>query len=81
MNEMIKKLVYKNRKPTKSVPDLIQINVEKDGKPFGQLWTWKDTEDTFHPWHAKPLHGSHMTFDGSVNGLIAAKKYLESFVK
>jgi len=45
-------------------PGLTQktINVERNGKPFGQLWTWPNTKTEKHPWHAKPLNGKHETF-------------------
>lgn len=28
-------------------------NVERNGVPFGQIWTWKVPADEVHPYHAK----------------------------
>lgn len=39
------------------------INVERNGEPFGQLWTWPNTRTERHPWHVKLLEGNHRTFD------------------
>lgn len=50
------------------------INVERNGKPFGQLWTWPNTKTEWHPWHAKPLNGDHKTFDN----LKDAKTHMEA---
>jgi hypothetical protein len=38
------------------------VNVSRNGEPFGQLWTWKNTRTEQHPWHAKPLNGEHEVF-------------------
>lgn len=55
------------------------VNVERDGQPFGQLWTWPTTATETHPWHAKPLTGEHKTFDkGGEGGIKAAKAYMEA---
>jgi len=35
----------------------ITINIEKDGLPYGQIWTWPDTKTEKHPWHVKLLTG------------------------
>jgi len=49
------------------------INVERDGKPFGQIWTWPNTATEHHLWHVKPLNGNHETFDN----LKDAKTHME----
>ena len=54
----------------------IKINVDKDGEPFGQLWTFKKKPGYFHPWHAKALHGEHKAFYAADGGLEAAKRYI-----
>ena len=51
----------------------ITINVERDGLPFGQLWTFPNKVGFTHPWHAKPLNGEHRTF--------ATKKAAKNFMK
>jgi len=74
------KLVYKRKKPNGGLKNLVRYNVERiNGQPFGQIWTWKNTKDTWHPWHAKPLNGEHKTFFGDKNvDLRHAKAYMES---
>ena len=52
------------------------INVERNGEPFGQMWTWPNTATERHPWHALPLNGNHETFDT----LKQAKTYMQSEV-
>lgn len=57
------------------------IDVERNGEPFGQLWTFRNSRTTWHPWHAKPLHGEHKTFwnaDETGGNLPAAKAYLQA---
>ena len=39
-----------------------QVNVDKDGRPFGALWTFRNTKTEWHPWHAQALNGEHRTF-------------------
>ena len=39
------------------------VNVSRGGEPFGQIWTWANTRTESHPWHAKPLNGTHEVFD------------------
>ena len=36
-------------------------NVDLGSQPFGQIWTFV-AEGEEHPFHAKPLHGEHVTF-------------------
>lgn len=47
-----------------------RINVSKDGRPFGQIWTFKAAGEK-HPWHFKGLSGSYQTF----STLKAAKEF------
>lgn len=42
------------------------INVDRDGKPFGQLWTFTNKGEV-HGWHAKTLDGAYAYFDESPN--------------
>lgn len=39
-----------------------EIEVSRNGRPYGLLWTWEGIPDEWHPWHAKPLHGDHHTY-------------------
>lgn len=39
-----------------------EIEVFRNGRPYGLLWTWEGIPDEWHPWHAKPLQGSHHTY-------------------
>ena len=63
-------------KATKPGGSQITINVDKDGEPFGQLWTFKKKPGYYHPWHAKALNGEHACFYSKEGGLDAAKKYI-----
>lgn len=57
------------------------INVDLNGQPFGQLWTFRNTRTTWNPWHAKPLAGEHKAFynaAGNGGDLDAAKAYIEA---
>lgn len=40
----------------------IRINVDRNGVPYAQLWTFKDTKYEWHPWHLKTLSGLYKTF-------------------
>jgi hypothetical protein len=61
------------------------INVDRDGKPFGQLWTF-NTKDETHGWHAKTLGGAYAYFDyipdgtfaPKIKALIAAREWMEA---
>lgn len=69
--------------PRKTRPGSSQrvIDVELDGNPFGQLWTFRNTRTTWHPWHAKPLNGEHQLFwnaDETGGDLPAAKTYMKA---
>lgn len=71
---------------------MMVVDVERDGQPFGQLWTWPTTRTEDHPWHAKPLNGEHKVFwkhsaplairaaEGG-GGIKAAKAYMEACAK
>lgn len=63
--------------PTKS-NGRTEINVSLNGKPFGQMWTFKAKGET-HPWHAKPLNGEHATFWGR-NGKKEAMDYMRAAI-
>lgn len=41
--------------------DSIKWNVAVDGRPFGQIWTWKTGREV-HPFHAKTLAGAYAAF-------------------
>ena len=60
--------------PLKGI-DTKTINVSRDDKPFGQMWTFTNTKDEEHPWHVSPLNGEHKVFWGK-GGLQAAKEYM-----
>ncbi len=47
-------------------------NVDRDGQPFGQIWTFFGVGET-HFFHAKTLNGTHQTF----KYLRDAKDYME----
>jgi hypothetical protein len=87
-NERRSKMLTYTKQKTKPGSTQQVINVDRDGKPFGQIWTFRDTKDTWHPWHAKPLNGQHVTFtkgrlgEGDQPGsLQAAKAYMEAEAK
>jgi hypothetical protein len=50
----LKSLVAKGQRSSQ-----VTVNVELNGAPFGQLWTWPNTRTEFHLWHSKPLDGDH----------------------
>jgi hypothetical protein len=52
----------------------MRINVDLRGRPYAQLWTFKDTRDTWHPWHLKTLSGFYKTFGGAAYQKAKAKK-------
>lgn len=41
--------------------NMIQWNVERDGVPFGAIWTFKAAGEV-HPFHAKTLAGNYQVF-------------------
>lgn len=55
---------------------VIAINVDRNGQPFGRLWTFKKKPGYFHPWHAQAIGGEHRAFYPEDGGLKAAKDYL-----
>jgi len=50
-------------------------NVDRDGKPFGQIWTFVSRGEE-HPFHAKTLDGKYQTH----GRLVDAKTYMEHVV-
>ena len=70
-------LKFKHVRPFNKGSGLITINVEKDDQPFGQIWTFRTSLDTKHPWHAKPLDGEHKSFFAKEGGFTAARTYFE----
>lgn len=56
------------------------INVERNGRPFGQLWTFEAKGET-HPWHAKTLAGDYHAFYAKDGGLTAAQRWLEDLAR
>jgi hypothetical protein len=73
------KLTFTKREVRRGSSQIV-IDVERNGVPFGQLWTFKNTRTTWHPWHAKPLNGEHKAFYKGETGrdLVAAKAYMEA---
>lgn len=58
-----------------------EINVSRNGRPFGKMWTWPNTRTEWHPWHAQPLNGEHKVFynkNETGGDLKAAMAYMES---
>lgn len=51
-----------------------RINVSRNGEPFAQLWTFKDSKYEAHPWHLKTLSGLYKTFGGAAGQSAKAKK-------
>ena len=54
--------------------NIIEINVDRDGVPFGQIWTFLKTGHTSSMVHAQPLTGKAVAFDT----IAEAKQYMES---
>lgn len=73
------KLTYIKRVPIEGSTTR-EIAVEKDGKPFGLIWTYKNTKTCWHPWHVVGCGVEHKTFYKGEKGrdLKAAKAYIES---
>lgn len=46
----------------------LSIEVSRDGKPFGLIWSWPDTRTECHPWHAKTVAGAHTCVWGDHDG-------------
>ena len=46
--------------------------VSRNGRPHGAIWTWPNTDDEWHPYHAKANGKDHRTFPT----LDGAKAYL-----
>lgn len=51
-----------------------KINVDRNGQPYAQIWTFKDTRSEWHPWHLKTLSGYYKTFGGEAHQTAKAKK-------
>jgi len=45
--------------PKVSGSSIQTINISKDGKSYGQMWTWPNTKNETHPWHVKLLNNTH----------------------
>jgi len=55
------------------------IEVSKDGKPFGSLWTYKESRTDQHPWQARTLNDQHKVFwntSDKKRALEAAKNWI-----
>ena len=53
---------------------MIEINVDRDGKPFGQIWTYIKTRHTSSMVFAQPLNtGKAVSFDSIAD----AKQFME----
>ena len=56
----------------------ISIDVARNGRPFGQIWTFRKTATETFPWTAKTLAGEFKHFYKVDGGLRAAKKWIEA---
>lgn len=45
--------------------NMVCVNVDRNGIPFGQLFTFRDTKTDKYPWTAKTLKGDFVTFEGN----------------
>lgn len=56
----------------------ITVNVDRDGHPFGQIWTFRDTRSTKSPWHVKAEDGSftHFYAEKKADALAQAKAWI-----
>lgn len=68
-------ITYRHKLPAKGENNR-EINVEVDGEPFGQLYTFSAQHEQ-HPWHAKLLNGEYAQFWTKDGGLVAAIKWVE----
>ena len=73
------------KQPTPRSSAVIQWNVSLHGKPFGAIFTYKDTDTDKSPWTAKPLNGETEFFWAEWHGAASkvrafekAKAYMES---
>lgn len=53
----------------------VAYNVDCDGKPFGQIWTFK-AKGEVHKFHAKALSGEYEAFDTKAD----AEKFLRGLM-
>jgi hypothetical protein len=53
------------------------VNVSRNDRPFGQLWTFTAKGET-HGWHAKTLAGDYRLFEAAnkKDALFAARKWI-----
>jgi hypothetical protein len=53
------------------------VNVSRNDRPFGQLWTFTAKDET-HGWHAKTVAGDYRLFEAAKKGaaLEAARKWI-----
>lgn len=42
--------------------NMLTQNVDLNGKPYAQIWTFKNTKTEQHPWHVKKLSGDYASF-------------------
>lgn len=49
--------------PQYSGSNSMQINVKYRGRPYGALWSFKETKTESFGWHAKKLNGEYAFFD------------------
>jgi hypothetical protein len=40
----------------------VRVNVDRNGQPYGQIWTFRNTATEKHVWHFKTLSGLYQTF-------------------
>lgn len=54
-----------------------KIEVDRNGRPWGMVWTFRNTRTETHPWHAKALNGEHKAFYEADGGLRAAMDFIK----
>jgi hypothetical protein len=67
------KTTFKKVTPRKG-SNQTQWNVDSDGKPFGAIWTFRNTRTETFPFTAKPLDAEHAHF----GTLAEAKDFMEA---
>ena len=48
-------------KPRVKGGNVVAVNVERCGRPFGQIWTFK-AKNEIHFWHFKTVNGLYQVF-------------------